>query len=100
MKTKLSPDSIGLMFTMHAAGHPVEHIADAAGCAYSTVIRYLNAAGIVLGNKGKPRQCTEQYLALALDMRAHGSTWHDVEKRIGFHRSTFHSQLRAQRTQQ
>lgn len=97
MKTKLSPDSIGLIFTMHTAGHPAENIADAAGCSYSTVIRYLNAAGIVLGNKGKPRQCTEQYLSMALDMRAHGSTWMDVQRHIGFHRSTFQARLRAER---
>jgi len=97
MTTKLSPDSIGLIFTMHAAGHPAENIADAAGCAYSTVIRYLNAAGIKLGNKGKPRQCTEQYLSMAQNMRANGSTWYEVERHIGFHRSTFHARLRAER---
>lgn len=95
MTAKLSPDSVGLIFTMHAAGHPVEHIADAAGCSYPTVVRYLNAAGIVLGNKGKRKQLTDEYLTMALDMRAHGSTWYDVEEHIGFHRSTFHSQLRA-----
>lgn len=99
MTAKLSPDSIGLIFTMHAAGHPVEHIADAAGCSYPTVVRYLNAAGIVLGNKGRPKQLTAEYLTLALDMRAHGSTWMDVEKRIGFHRTTFQSELRATRAQ-
>jgi len=99
MTAKLSPDSIGLIFTMHAAGHPVENIADAAGCSYPTVVRYLNAAGIVLGNKGKPKQLTDDYMALALDMRAHGSTWCDVQKHIGFHRSTFQGQLRATRAQ-
>lgn len=97
MTAKLSPDSIGLIFTMHAAGHQVDHIADAAGCSYPTVVRYLNAAGIVLGNKGKPKQLTADYMALALDMRANGSTWYDVQKRIGFHRSTFQGQLRAAR---
>lgn len=65
MTAKLSPDSIGLIFSMHAAGHSVDEIADAAGCSYSTVVRYLNAAGIVLGNKGKPKQLTAEYLALA-----------------------------------
>ncbi|WP_207285173.1 helix-turn-helix domain-containing protein [Pseudomonas sp. FW300-N2A2] len=99
MTAKLSPDSVGLIFTMHAAGHPVEHIADAAGCSYPTVVRYLNAAGIVLGNKGKPKQLTTEYLTMALDMRAAGSTWYDVEHHIGFHRSTFQSELRAMRTQ-
>ena len=97
MTAKLSPDSVGLIFTMHAAGHPVEHIADAAGCSYPTVVRYLNAAGIVLGNKGKPKQLTADYMAMALDMRAHGSTWYDVQEHVGFHRSTFQSALRAQR---
>lgn len=99
MTAKLSPDSIGLIFTMNAAGHCTEEIADAAGCSYSTVVRYLNEAGVVLGNKGRPKQLTPDYMALALDMRAHGSPWLDVEKRIGFHRSTFHSQLRAARVQ-
>lgn len=101
MTAKLSPDSIGLIFTMNAAGHCAEEIADAAGCSYSTVVRYLNQAGVVLGNKGgRPRLLTEEYMALALDMRAHGKRWVDVEYKTGFHRSTFHSQLRAQRTQQ
>jgi hypothetical protein len=100
MTAKLSPDSIGLIFTMHAAGHPVESIADAAGCSYPTVVRYLNNAGIVLGNKGKPKQLTADYMTLALDMRAHGKRWIDVEYKTGFHRSTFHSQLRAARVQQ
>ncbi|KJZ41349.1 helix-turn-helix domain-containing protein [Pseudomonas fluorescens] len=100
MTAKLSPDSIGLIFTMNAAGHCAEEIADAAGCSYSTVVRYLNEAGVVLGNKGRPKQLTADYMALALDMRAHGSTWYDVEQHVGFHRSTFHSQLRAQRAQQ
>lgn len=100
MTAKLSPDSIGLIFTMNAAGHCAEDIADAAGCSYSTVVRYLNEAGVVLGNKGRPKQLTADYMALALDMRAHGSTWYDVEQHVGFHRSTFHSQLRAQRAQQ
>lgn len=99
MTAKLSPDSVELIFTMRAAGHPVEHIADAAGCSYPTVVRYLNAAGIVLGNKGRPRQLTADYMALALDMRAHGSTWIDVETHIGFHRSTFQGELRAMRAQ-
>lgn len=97
MTAKLSPDSIGLIFTMRAAGHPVEHIADAAGCSYPTVVRYLNAAGIVLGNKGKPKQLSTEYLAMALDMRAAGSTWYDVENRVGFHRSTFQGLLRSMR---
>lgn len=100
MTAKLSPDSIGLIFTMNAAGHCAEEIADAAGCSYSTVVRYLNEAGVVLGNKGRPKQLTADYMALALDMRAHWSTWYDVEQHVGFHRSTFHSQLRAQRSQQ
>lgn len=99
MTAKLSPDSIGLIFTMNAAGHPADEIADAAGCSYSTVVRYLNNAGIVLGNKGRPRQCTDDYIAMALDMRASGSTWNDVQKRIGFHRETFQSQLRSMRAQ-
>jgi DNA-binding IclR family transcriptional regulator len=99
MTAKLSPDSIGLIFAMNAAGHCAEEIADAAGCSYSTVVRYLNEAGVVLGNKGRPKQLTADYMALALDMRANGSTWYDVEQHVGFHRSTFHSQLRAMRTQ-
>lgn len=99
MTAKLSPDAIGLIFTMHAAGHQTAHIADAAGCSCATVVRYLNSAGILIGNKGKPRQCTDDYIAIALDMRASGSTWNNVQKRIGFHRSTFQSQLRAMRAQ-
>lgn len=94
MTAKLSPDSIGLIFTMNAAGHCAEEIADAAGCSYPTVVRYLNAAGIVLGNKGKPKQLTADYMALALDMRAHGSTWYDVEQHVGFHRKTFQAEIR------
>lgn len=97
MTAKLSPDSVGLIFSMHGAGAEVEEIAAAAGCAYSTVVRYLNAAGIVLGNKGKPKQLTAEYLSMALDMRAAGSTWYDVEQHIGFHRKTFQGELRAQR---
>ena len=46
MAAKLSPDSVGLIFTMNASNHPVNEIADAAGCSESTVVRYLNAAGI------------------------------------------------------
>jgi hypothetical protein len=64
-------------------------------------VRYLNAAGIVLGNRGgRPKQCTSGYMDIALDMRAHGQRWIDVEFKLGFHRSTFQSQLRAQRAQQ
>jgi len=100
MTAKLSPDSIGLIFSMHASGSKAEDIATAVGCAYSTVVHHLNSAGVVLGNKGRPKQLTPDYMALALDMRAHGSTWYDVEQHVGFHRSTFHSQLRAQRAQQ
>lgn len=97
MTAKLSPDSIGLIFTMNATKHPVSEIASAAGCCESTVVRYLNAAGITLGNKGKPKQLTSKYMAMALDMRAHGSTWYDVEQYIGFHRSTFQARLRTER---
>lgn len=99
MKTKLSPDSIGLIFTMHAAGHPADQIADAAGCSYPTVVRYLNAAGIFLGNKGRPRECTDEYLNLALDMRAKGTKWDDIEAHIGFCRQTFQTWMRATRAQ-
>jgi len=99
MTAKLSPDSIGLIYTMHAAGHSAESIADAAGCSYPTVVRYLNSAGIVLGNKGRPKQLTAEYLSMALDMRAAGSTWYDVETKIGFSRVTFQQELRAMRAQ-
>lgn len=100
MTAKLSPDSIGLIFTMHAAGHSAEHIADAAGCSYPTVVRYLNSAGIVLGNNGgRPKELTTEYLSMALDMRAAGSTWYDVETKIGFSRVTFQQELRAMRAQ-
>lgn len=97
MTAKLSPDSIGLIFTMHAAGHPVEHIADAAGCSYPTVVRYLNHAGIVLGNKGRKRELTDDYLKMALDMRAKGKKWDDIEAHIGFCRQTFQTWIRASR---
>ena len=100
MTAKLSPDSIGLIFTMNAAGHCAEEIADAAGCSYSTVVRYLNSAGIVLGNKGgRPKELTTEYLSMALDMRASGARWVDVEAKIGFCRTTFQSELRAMRAQ-
>lgn len=98
MTAKLSPDSIGLIFTMSASKHPVNEIADAAGCSESTVVRYLNAAGVILGNHGgRPRLVTDEYMTLALDMRAKGQRWIDVEHKIGFHRSTFQARLRAER---
>lgn len=99
MTAKLSPDSIGLIFTMHAAGRRVEQIADAAGCSYPTVVRYLNHAGIVLGNKGRKRELTDDYLNMALDMRAKGTKWDDIEAHIGFCRKTFQTWIRAQRAQ-
>lgn len=99
MTAKLSPESIGLIFTMHAAGHPAEHIADAAGCSYPTVVRYLNQAGIVLGNKGSKRELTDDYLNMAIDLRAKGKTWAYIESRIGFCRKTFQAWIRAQRIQ-
>lgn len=99
MTAKLSPDSIGLIFTMHAAGHQVSNIADAAGCSCSTVVRYLNQAGIVLGNKGRKRELTEDYLNMALDLRAKGKTWAYIESRIGFCRKTFQAWIRAKRVQ-
>ena len=99
MTAKLSPDAIRLIFTMHTAGHPVEHIADAAGCSYSTVVRYLNNAGIVLGNKGRKRELTDEYLNMALDMRAEGKKWGDIERHIGFCRQTFQTWIRATRAQ-
>ncbi len=102
MTAKLSPDSIGLIFTMHAAGHSVEQIVDAAGCSYPTVVRYLNHAGILLGHKGKgrPRELTDDYLNMALDMRAKGKKWDDIEAHIGFCRQTFQTWIRVQRAQQ
>ena len=96
MTAKLSPDSIGLIFTMNAAGHCAEDIADAAGCSYSTVVRYLNHAGIVLGNKGRPKEFTAEYLTLALNMRADGARWVDVEAKIGFGLTTIKETMRAQ----
>lgn len=96
MTAKLSPDSIGLIFTMNAAGHPADEIADAAGCSYPTVIRYLSAAGIVLGNKGRPKEFTAEYLAMALNMRASGARWVDVERKIGFGLTTIKETMRAQ----
>lgn len=99
MTAKLSPDSIGLIFTMNAAGHPADEIADAAGCSYSTVVRYLNQAGVVLGNKGRTRECTDEYLNMALDMRANGTKWDDIEAHIGFCRQTFQTWIRATRAQ-
>jgi transposase len=99
MTAKLSPDSVGLIFSMHADGKTADEIAAAAGCSYASVVRYLNAAGIVLGNKGRPKQLTAEYLSMALDMRASGATWRDVEAKIGFHRQTFLGELRAMRSQ-
>lgn len=96
MTAKLSPDSIGLIFTMNAAGHCAEEIADAAGCSYSTVVRYLNQAWIVLGNKGRPKEFTAEYLTLALNMRASGARWVDVERKIGFGLTTIKETMRAQ----
>ena len=96
MTAKLSPDSIGLIFTMNAAEHCAEEIADAAGCSYSTVVRYLNHAGIVLGNKGRPKEFTAEYLTLALNMRASGARWVDVEAKIGFGLTTIKETMRAQ----
>lgn len=100
MTAKLSPDSIGLIFTMNAAGHCAEDIADAAGCSYPTVVRYLNAAGIVLGNKGRKRELTDDYVSMALGMRANGTKWDDIEAHIGFCRQTFQTWIRVQRAQQ
>lgn len=97
MTAKLSPDAIGLIFTMHAAGHPVDQIMDAAGCSYPTVVRYLNQAGIVLGNKGRQRECTDEYLNMALDVRAKGTKWDDIEAHIGFCRQTLQGWMRVQR---
>lgn len=99
MTAKLSPDSVGLIFTMHAAGHPTDHIADAAGCSCPTVVRYLNSAGIVLGNKGRKRDLTDEYLNMALDMRAKGTKWDDIETHIGFCRQTFQMRVRVTRAQ-
>lgn len=101
MTAKLSPDSVSLIFSMHEKGCGAKDIAKAIGCAYSTIVRFLNASGIVLGGKGgKPKQLTAEYLTMALDMRANGSTWFDVEAKIGFHRKTFQRELRAMRVSQ
>lgn len=97
----LSPQSIGQIYTMNAAGHPAATIAKVIGCSYPTVVRYLNSAGIVLGNKGKgrPRELTDDYLNMALDMRAKGTKWDDIEAHIGFCRQTFQTWIRATRAQ-
>ncbi|SDR01700.1 helix-turn-helix domain-containing protein [Pseudomonas moorei] len=95
----LSPQSIGQIFTMNAAGHPASSIAKAVGCSYPTVVRYLNNAGIVLGNKGRKRELTDEYLNMALDMRAQGKKWDDIEAHIGFCRQTFQTWIRATRAQ-
>jgi len=100
MTAKLSPDSIGLIFTMHATGHQVEAIADAAGCSYPTVVRYLNAAGIVLGNKGSPKRLTAEYLEIALHMRSKGKRWVDIERKTGFCKETFRGEFKAMSAQQ
>jgi transposase len=84
---------------MHADGKTADEIAAAAGCSYASVVRYLNAAGIVLGNKGRKRELTDEYLNMALDMRAKGTKWDDIEAHIGFCRQTFQTWIRAQRAQ-
>lgn len=99
MTARLSPDSIGLIYTMHAAGHSVDQIMDAAGCSYASVVRHLNSAGIILGNKGRPRECTDEYLSLAIDMRAQGTKWDAIEAHIGFCRQTLQRWMRAERAQ-
>lgn len=100
MTAKLSPDSIGLIFSMFDGGAETVAIAEAVGCAPSTVVRYLNAAGIVIGRTGgRPKEITADYLSLALSMRESGATWPDVSKKIGFHQSTFQRELRTMRAQ-
>jgi len=100
MTAKLSPDSVGLIFSMHADGKTADEIAVAVGCSYASVVRYLNAAGIVLGNKGRKRELTDEYLNMALDMRAKGTKWDDIEAHIGFCRQTFQTWIRATQASQ
>lgn len=97
MTAKLSSDSVALIFKMYAEGEETRDIAKAVGCARSTVVAYLNAAGIVLGQKGRPKEITEQYIAMVIVMRADGKTWYDIEERIGFHRTSLRQELRRYR---
>lgn len=100
MTAKLSKESIALIMKMFHEGSATVDIAKAVDCAPSTVVRHLNAAGIVIGNTGgRPKELTPEYLAMALEMKSRGCTWMDVEAEIGFHRKTFQGELRAQRNQ-
>lgn len=95
MTAKLSDESVSRIMEMFQAKTPTVDIAKAVDCSPSTVVRHLNAAGIVIGNTGgKPKQLTTEYLVMALGMRAQGIPWLTVEKKIGFHRSTFQGELR------
>jgi len=100
MTAKLPDESVSRIMELFQAKTPTVEIAKEVGCSPSTVVRHLNAAGIFIGNTGgKPKELTPEYLAMALDMRSQGFIWKEVEKKIGFHRSTFQGELRAMRNQ-
>lgn len=100
MTAKLSEESVSLLHRMFDEGHATKDISAAVGCATSTVVRYLNEAGIILGNKGKAKQLTQEYYDLAMSMRSQGVPWEVVGKRIGFSHKTFQAEARVRRARE
>lgn len=97
MTAKLSEESVNLMMEMFRSGNAAKDISKAVGCATSTVVRYLNEAGIVLGNKGRTKELTDEYFDLAMSMRSQGVSWEAVGKKIGFSHKTFQAEARLRR---
>lgn len=97
MTAKLSEESVSLLHRLFDEGHAAKDISKAVGCATSTVVRYLNEAGIVLGNKGRAKELTDEYFELAMRMRSQGVPWVEVGKKIGFSHKTFQAEARVRR---
>jgi transposase-like protein len=65
-------------------GRSLQAIADEMGCTPKKIKRGLRAAGVTIGPQGRNRSVTDEYVILALKMRAQGLDWDVVASKIGF----------------
>lgn len=95
MTAKTSEENIQRMLQLHKEDMPLKDIALEIGCSVSNVTVHLRANGVIFVNKGRTKECTEEYVVLAIDLRNKGTTWDRVAKTIGFCKDTLRKEVNA-----